>query len=268
MIRDSTNPKLAPTVYGGGPPSDDPAEAYHEASKLQPATIGRELRGIALLERNLALQQVASRSVRRNLALPRIALPQARLGEVTLAEALAARRSARDFGTKPLSLEELATLLWSAYGMTGTLDTAEQRVRTVPSAGALYPLELYVAAVRVSGLERRIYHYDPFAHALELTSAEAELEGISPDPVLPGNAAAVVLAAAVFWRSRVKYGLRAYRFTVLEAGHAMQNLLLAAVARRLEAVVLGGFFDDRVDRLLGLDGVDESALVGACVGPR
>jgi len=267
-----TAARLAPAVYGRELRWDDPAEEYHEASKLRPATVSRELRGIAMLERSPVLQRAATRSVRRHRSHPRVGLPPPHLGETSLAEALAARRSTRTFSDEPLALDRLSTLLWAAYGPTGALDVGyddvSQRTRTAPSAGALYPLELYLAPLRVEGLEPRIHHYDPLAHELERLPTPIEPTGLSPDPALPGTAAAVLFAAAVFWRSRIKYGLRAYRFTLLEAGHAMQNLLLAAEACDLGAVVVGGLFDDRVDRLLGVDGTDESVLVGACVGNR
>jgi SagB-type dehydrogenase family enzyme len=216
------------------------------------------------------LQRAAARSVRRHGGRPRVPLPPPSLGDAALEDVLRGRRSRRVFAPAPLALGQLATLLWAAYGITGALELggagAMQQLRAAPSAGALYPLELFVAPLRVSGLERRIHHYDPLAHELERLPAGADVEAVSPDPALPGDAAAVVFAGAVFWRSRFKYGLRAYRFTLLEAGHAMQNLLLAAEGLGLVGVVLGGFFDDRVDRLLELDGTDESVLVGVCVG--
>jgi len=272
VSRHETAARLATTVYDSAPEPDDPAEEYHEASKLRPATLARDLRGIARLERDPSLQRAVARSVRRHRSLPRVELPQPRLARRPLAGVLAARRSTRSFSETPLSLQQLATLLWAAYGVAGRQPPGPvadgQRLRTAPSAGGLYPLELYVAPLRVEGLEPRIHHYDALDHALERHSVAATLDGISPDPSLPGSAAAVVLAAATFWRARFKYGLRAYRFTLLEAGHVMQNLLLAAEASDLGAVVIGGFFDDRLDRLLYLDGVNESVLVGACVGSR
>jgi len=263
--------RLAPTVYDPAPKLGDPAEDYHEASKLQPSTLARELRGIARLEQRPSLQRAATRSVRRHRALPRVVLPAPDLPGRPLAEVLAGRRSTRSFSPVSLTLAQVATLLWAAYGATagpGSQALDRPQPRTAPSAGALYPLELYIAPLRVQGLRPRIHHYDPLDHALEEHAVDALLDGLSPDPCLPGTSAVVVFIAAVFWRSRFKYGMRAYRLTLLEAGHAAQNLLLAADASGLGAVVAGGFFDDRVDRLLGLDGVDESTLVGVCLGAR
>jgi SagB-type dehydrogenase family enzyme len=117
-------------------------------------------------------------------------------------------------------------------------------------------------------LEPGIYHYDPLAHRLErhVHDVDASLAPAFTNADEVEGAALVVVIAASFWRSRVKYGLRAYRFTLLEAGHVTQNLLLTATAIGLGAVALGGFFDNRVDALLGLDGVDVGSLVAACVG--
>ena len=93
-----------------------------------------------------------------------------------------------------------------------------------------------------------------------------ELDAASALPGLLEQTAAVVFIGAVFWRTRFKYGQRGYRFALLEAGHVMQNLLLAATALEIPALPLGGFYDDRVDALLGLNGVDESALYGVVLG--
>jgi SagB-type dehydrogenase family enzyme len=257
---------VAAPVYGD-PDADDPAELLHEASKLTPATVVRQMRGVWKLEQSAPLRASAARAVRRNPALAGVALPPGALPPVPLADVLRSRRSTRRFAETPLALEHVAALLLAGYGVTER-DGREEfpALRATPSAGALYPLELFVAARRVDGLGPGVYHYDPLGHELRRVAHDAEPAAVSPHSEVIESAAAVLILTAVFWRSRFKYGLRAYRFTLLEAGHAAQNVLLAATALQLGSVVLGGFYDGRVDGLLGLDGVNESTLVLVCVG--
>ena len=128
----------------------DATEDYHEASRLYSGLADPYLHGAARLERSPEMRITASRSVKRHPHRPRLPLPPAQLGSATLAEAMAARRSRHDYGSRPLALGELATLLHCAYGVTGRTGGA-QTLRTVPSGGALYPLELYAACLRVEG---------------------------------------------------------------------------------------------------------------------
>jgi SagB-type dehydrogenase family enzyme len=139
--------------------------------------------------------------------------------------------------------------------------------RHVPSAGALYPLELYVLAARVRELPDGVHHFDPYANRLErLRSLPPELGSCLVDSSLADRAAALVVVTGVFWRTRVKYGPRGYRFVLLEAGHAVQNALLVASALGIAALPVGGYYDARVESLLGIDGVDESALYVLALG--
>jgi SagB-type dehydrogenase family enzyme len=221
------------------------------------------VRGATLLERSPEALASVTRSVKRHSQLPAQALPPPSLGSTTLRDALALRRSVRTYGDEPVSLGELASLLHAAYGVTGAIDGTAQQLRAIPSAGALYPLELYVAAGRVDGLEEAMYHYDPLAHVLERLRPVAfadEVGFLSPYPEVLRASAAVVVATGVFWRSRFKYGARAYRFALLEAGHLGQSLLLAATAVGLAAVPLGGFYDRLVDAFVDVDGIHEASL--------
>jgi SagB-type dehydrogenase family enzyme len=257
------------TIVASPPELDDPTETYHEASRLYPGIVDPRFPGARLLEHSGELRVSVARSVKRHRNAAVIELPRAELRAAALADAIRRRRSSRAFGARPLELRELAAVLGSAYGVTGAVDGSTQLLRAVPSGGALYPLELYVAAGNVTGLEPALYHYDPLRHVLERQRAlefRAAVEPLTPYPELTGASAAVVLVSAMFWRSRFKYGQRAYRFTLLEAGHAVQNALLAATALELAAVPIGGFFDRRVDELLDCDGLAEAALYLLALG--
>ncbi len=171
-------------------------------------------------------------------------------GAVTLEQALARRRSVRSYSTAPVSLASVLQLLWAAQG-TSTADGK----RTAPSAGALYPLELHLVASRVEGLVAGVHRYVPATHSLRLSAAEPSaqtlLHAASPQRAV-GDAAAVLVIAAVEERTARKYGARAGRYVAFEAGAAAQNLALQAAALGLGSVVIGAFDDAAVAATLRL----------------
>jgi len=258
MTRPATAPLARSEIYGAdGPDLDDPAELFHEASKLHPALARRQAAGIVRLEANEALGAAAARAVRRNPQRRTLALPRPSRPPCTLWSAIDRRRSRRNFRGF-VDDDALATLLDAAYGLR------EPGRRTVPSGGALYPLELYVA---LRG--RGVYRYDPELHRLEEHDLDDPWPAVtlaSPLPSLIDDAAAAVLVLAVFGRTRFKYGLRGYRFALLEAGHVVQNLTLAAAALDVAALPFGGYYDGRVDEIVGADGVDESVVYAVVLG--
>jgi SagB-type dehydrogenase family enzyme len=175
-----------------------------------------------------------------------IALPAPmREGRMSLEEAFSRRHSVREFTKEPLNERELSQLLWAAQGIT-----RRDGYRAAPSAGALYPLELYVAT------PDGFYHYRPREHQLKLFS-DRDLRlalyraGLEQESLL--EAPAVFVIAAVYERTAQKYGqARTPRYVHMEAGHAAQNLLLQAVALSLGGVPVGAFHDDEVCRVLTL----------------
>jgi SagB-type dehydrogenase family enzyme len=244
---------------------DDPAETFHEAAKLAPSTIGAQLAGAARLALDPTLQASTRRAARRHVHRPAVQLPPPDVGSATLADAIATRRSRLPDARTPISLGQLGALLAVGYGARAT--PAGSR-RTVPSAGALYPLDLYVLPWSVSGLDATVHHYDPYLHALvALAGRDGEaVDAAWYEPEIAARAAAAVVVAGVFLRARCKYDQRGYRFTLLEAGHVGQNLALAAAAIGRSTLPYGGFYDRRIDALLGLDGVEESSLHVVFVG--
>jgi len=190
-----------------------------------------------------------------------ITLPAPRQkGPLSLEEALARRRSVREYAPRSLTWEEIGQLLWAAQGIT-----SPQGFRTAPSAGALYPLEIYVV------LPEGVYHYLPHPHALRRTAAGDRRSALGDAAVRQRpvyEAPAVFVIAGVYERTAAKYGQRAQRYVHLEAGHAAQNLLLQAAALGLGAVPIGAFHDEQVRAVLGL-GADETPLYLIPVGaPR
>jgi len=184
-------------------------------------------------------------------------------GTRPLESTLSKRRSIRKYKDSALTLPEVSQLLWAAQGIT-----SKRGFRTAPSAGALYPLELYVAAGQVQGLGAGIFHYLPQKHALELIEKGDQREALAraalgQQPVR--QAPAVFIFAAVPGRTAVKYGRRSVRYVLQEVGHAAQNICLQAVALELGSVVIGAFSDEDVARILKLKD-DEMPLCLVPVG--
>lgn len=209
---------------------------------------------------------MALRSARAGLRDEKVALPKPRYESTTSVEqALLKRRSVRDFRPAALELDELGQLLWAVQGVT---DRAGYR--TAPSAGALYPLEVYVLAGNVQGLPTGLYQYMPRGHAL-LGLAEDDtrpaLGRAAFDQPSIAEAPAIVALCAVYERVTGKYGERGYRYVHMEAGHAAQNVYLQALPLHLGTVVLGAFDDDRVREVLRLS-VREQPLYFMPVGRR
>lgn len=184
-----------------------------------------------------------------------------------LTDAIAARRSVRDFTREPISAGELSFLLWASAG----LQRVEQgyEFRTAPSAGALYPIETYVGASRVTDLPEGLYHYAVRRHALEQLkegNVGLDMARAALGQALCADAAAVFVWTAVFERSRWKYEQRAYRYIYMDAGHICENMYLAATALDLGACAIGALFDDDLNAVLGVDGTEESAFYMCAVG--
>lgn len=177
------------------------------------------------------------------------------------------RRSVRRFSNEPLQEAELSQLLWAAQGVTQVEHGLG--LRTAPSAGALYPVETYLVVHFVEGIEPGIYHYAVEEHGLDQLQAgdfQMEIAGAALDQESAAWANVVFVWTAVFERSKWKYRQRAYRYVYLDAGHIAQNVALGAVALGLGSCQIGALYDDEVNALLGVDGVDESAIYMTVVG--
>jgi SagB-type dehydrogenase family enzyme len=172
-------------------------------------------------------------------------------GPVSLEQAIALRRSIRSFSADPLNLDELSQLLWAAQGASTT-----GGFRTAPSAGASYPLETYVVAGNVEGLEPGLYHYEQSRHELTpkaMGDLRAELSDNSLGQSCVRDAAAVFVFAGIYERTTERYGDRGTMYVHMDVGHAAQNVLLQATAIGLGAVPVGAFKTRTVRAQLGLD---------------
>jgi SagB-type dehydrogenase family enzyme len=169
-------------------------------------------------------------------------------GRMPLERAILLRRSVRDYRDEPLSLGDVAQLLWSAQG-----STSPRGFRTAPSAGALYPLEVYLVAGRVDGLAPGVFRYRPAGHELLKVfegDRRVELASAALGQSWVKDAPASIVISAVYDRTTGKYRERGIRYVHMEAGHAAQNVCLQAVALELGSVVVGAFVDSDVKKVL------------------
>lgn len=189
----------------------------------------------------------------------KIILPEPKLkGTLSLEEAISKRRSKRQFKSTPISREQLSQILWASQGIT----QKDSKFRTVPSAGALFPLEIFV--VNPEG----IFYYIAEEHCLKIIRTgdfRNNLKSAALNQNCIGQAPLSIIIAAKFTRTTIKYGERGIRYCYLEAGHCCQNILLEAVSLNLASVPLGAFADEKVDEVLQLrEGL--SSLYIICIG--
>ena len=237
-------------------------ERYQEETKYTPGRMG------------YALDWQNMPEPHKNYASPiaTIALPEPLIGQAAnVWEVFGRRRSTRAFSpAQNLPLDLLSCLLWSTQGITAT--AGEWDFRAAPSAGALYPIETYLVARAVEGIEQGIYHFRPHAFDLEFIK-RGEFASLLADAALGQDmirqAQATFVWTAVVARSTWKYRQRAYRYIYMDAGHIGQNLYLAGTAAGLGVCAVGAFFDDQVNDLIGIDGTEETTVYLASVGwPR
>ena len=246
---------------------DDIWELFHENSK------------ISRYQSHISDQEVQERMKGLHESLvftgyPMIELPEPLMDlKMPLTQGLSGRVSARELSPRRLSLSDLSTLLYFTYGVTRSNDgtSLPRPFRIVPSAGALYPLEIFFHTSQVEGLPPGVYHYNPSASNLRLIREGDQTQRLSQTvghSNLALGASLLVFMTAMFERSVFKYGDRGYRFVLLEVGHAAQNLSLISYGLDLASVNIGGFFDREVDECLGLDGVTHSTMYMVAVGQK
>jgi SagB-type dehydrogenase family enzyme len=203
---------------------------------------------------------------------PRVELPHSTPLPVSLTEALLRRRTERTYTGRPMTVQQVGTLLEHAAGVTGAIATygyTKVPLRTFPSCGALQAPEVYVFVLSATAITPGLYHYDVRGHALELLR-EGRYSNVLHD-LCPGQpdveTSSVVLAVTgCYDRLRWKYGPRAYRYICMDVGFLGQNLYLACTCLGLGCCGIAGFLDDAVEEVLGIDGEDEMALLMATVG--
>lgn len=192
----------------------------------------------------LADEKTSTKGVFMNLPEPKFA------SQTSVEEALFKRRSVREYKEDSLTLEQISQLLWAAQGIT-----AKWGGRTAPSAGALYPLEIYLLVGKVRGLKPGLYHYDPEKHAISLKKEEDLREGLTEASLGQKEilkAPVTLVITAVYERTMKKYHQRGIQYVHMEVGSAGQNIYLQAESLGLGTVFIGAFEDEEVKKVLGI----------------
>jgi SagB-type dehydrogenase family enzyme len=185
-------------------------------------------------------------SVQQVIKLP----PPAYTSTTSIEEALLKRRSVREYKSEPMEIKDIAQLLWAAQGITSA-----DGHRTVPSAGALYPLEIYLVSGNINMLPAGVYHYTPQDHSLSLIELGDKRKLLAVSALMQGSitrSAAIIVISGVYSRTTFKYFERGKKYVHMEAGHCSQNIYLQSVSLNVGTVVMGAFTDSLVKKVLKL----------------
>jgi SagB-type dehydrogenase family enzyme len=200
-----------------------------------------------------------------------LALPDPKadgLGTIPLVDAVARRRTERQYASKPFTLGELSFLLWATQGVHEIFREGTALRRTVPSGGARHPFETYVYVDGVTGLAPGLYRYLSIEHRLALVAASPDLgdrvnAGISNQK----RGAQLVFAWTAFpYRTEWRYGILSHKLIALDAGHVCQNLYLAATAVGAGVCAIDAYDQTKIDDAIGVDGIDEFTIYCATAG--
>lgn len=258
---------LPPQAMAGQFDIDDPAEILHEQTKFHRATLMGQVKNIVRFLRHPAYIARGAAGYNAFPSCPAIALPEPVPGLGELALALEQRKSARAF-EGALSLLEFSSLLHHALRVRRQAKSdiaphVKLAFRSYPSPGGLYPTEFYFFINNVEGIEPCIAHYDARSHCLRVLKPQ-QGDAFGSAEVQSGEAGIkaplVCVMTSVPQRATAKYGPRGYRMALLEAGHASQNLCLAAQGLGLGSLVYGAYYDDELAALLDIDGVTETVV--------
>jgi len=193
----------------------------------------------------------------------------ATLQPLSVQDAIKHRKSYRTYKRDPLTLYEVSFLLWASQGIRKVIDYGHA-MRMVPSAGARHAIETYLAVLNISGLNPGIYRYLPLNHSLVVESLDdktgSKIKEASFRQDWMARAAVIFIWTAVPYRMEWRYGLSAHRVILLDAGHVCQNLYLASEVVNAGVCAVAAYDQDNMDRLLGINGIDEFTIYSAAVG--
>jgi SagB-type dehydrogenase family enzyme len=249
-------------------------QEFHETTRLYRRASAQFRRSVQFFNRSEAGVLAVTRGGKTYPNGRSLSFPEPQTLTSTLTEALQNRRSTRDFCDKTISKEEIFTLLCHALGSNRSMPSATSaeaifRLRPYPAAGALFAVEFYPVFLRVEDASRAVTHFNPSSMTATLVRsavADAELAAALGDTPALRSAALVIVQTIVMKRITQKYRERGYRFALLEAGLAAQNICLVASAMGLGSLVWGGFFDRTLDELIQVHGLEETSVNAIFVG--
>lgn len=253
------------------------ASLFHENSKITRSSLTYLAEMVGEFSKDVDQIRLSTSSAKTYPGAERICFADVRRRyrpTMRLCHALAKRRSVRRFSDRPVDLGRMVSILENAYGVTGQISHPEhpeivQPLRAAPSGGALYPIELYVAALNVAGLSDAIYHVQINQRCLEMCRPGPIAPSLEPLVLMPYgrlDAPCLLILTARWERTLAKYGERGYRFILLDAGHVAQNVLLVAASLGLGGLPIGGFLDDDLSEALRLDPRQEPAIYVIALG--
>ncbi|MDP4535124.1 SagB/ThcOx family dehydrogenase [Alkalimonas collagenimarina] len=254
------------TNIGLPPANSELLELFHESSKVMYSTaLKRDLRiGAYLYDPRCVLE--ASRNKKLYQTCPITELPRPQRLSMALDDVFQNRISCRSFSGKDIGAQSLANILnalrVTRQGFSTEFEEVPMVMRSYPSPGGLYPVEVYVLAVNSDEIEEGVYHYDFDAQNLARIRALPAKESLrlmfgDHDNMCTNTATYAVVMTAILPRSTVKYEALGYRFALLESGIVGQHLSLAATAAGIGNLFWGSYYDDEIHDLIGLDGVEE-----------
>lgn len=191
------------------------------------------------------------------------------LGDMPLIQAIRSRESHRSYTGDPISLETLSFLLWATQGVHRVIRGGDTTIRTVPSAGARHPFETYIFCNYVESIETGLYRYLPLEHKLlplELDEGLVYDVHESTHEQYVHDSAVVFIWTAIPYRAEWRYGPLAHKMIAQDSGHMCQNLYLACASIAIGTCAIGAYHQEKMDRVLGLDGEDEFTIYVATVG--
>lgn len=251
------------------------AEVFHESTKLTRSNAFELSRRVRAIGSDHQLQRMMWTAWKSYDGAPKLPLGRASLGSMSVEDAIRARRSQTGRYTgEPITFAQLSSILRFSYGPT--IAVASQKfpgetlyLRAAPSGGGLYPLEIYPLVFNVDGCAPGIYHYSVSDHSLELLRpdcARAELLKCTTYADLGETAAVIFAVSAVLPRTLSKYLFRGYRFLSYDVGTCLENFYLTTTALGLGNCAIGGFYDNMVGDLIGIDNVTENVMMLFSVG--
>jgi len=216
-------------------------------------------------------QPPAQKSVPEDVTLIDLVSPEDYTsGSTSLIETIRKRKSRRQYTGDPLTLEEFSFLLWSTQGVKNHNNPENLSRRTVPSAGGRHPFETYLVVNRVSGLEAGLYRYLPNEHKVYLVKKDPDLPSsvseASRNQAFVGQGAVVFIWTTIPYRAEYRFSLVAHKMIAIDVGHVCQNLYLAAESMDAGCCAIAAYNQEKMDALLGVDGIDEFAIYAAPVG--
>lgn len=242
------------------------SEIYHENTKIRSYNL--------LKKENIEpiIAKIQGKSYKNYSSSEKIYLPKDfKKSKTSIEEVMQRRRSIRDFSGKSLNIKELSKILYFSYGITGQIENNKTKIflRASPSAGALYPIEIYPVIFNVKNIDKGLYHYNVKNHFLEKLKTGDYHDLIYRSTLsqeMIKYASVIILLTAMFNRTKIKYGERGYRYILLDAGYIGENIYLVSNAMGLGVVSIGGFIDDDINELLDINGVDEAVIYIFAIG--